>query len=93
MSQEAVKEVLLRCPHLASINLASCRGLPRGVKRLMQGTAELNDLREALGVPVPVKTSASSGATATATASMTTDNSDNNNSSSSNAAAALAENA
>lgn len=47
--------MLQHCPQLNSINLASCRGLPRGVKRLMQGTAELNDLREALGVPLPVK--------------------------------------
>lgn len=57
VSQEAVKEVLQHCPQLNSINLSSCRGLPRGVKRLMQGTAELNDLREALGVPVPAQAS------------------------------------
>lgn len=53
VSEEAVKEVLHRCPQMVSINLSSCRGLPRGVKRLMSGTAELNDLRETLGVPVP----------------------------------------
>jgi len=35
---------------MSSINLASCRGLPRGVKRLMQGPQELGELREVLGV-------------------------------------------
>lgn len=50
MSVEAVKEILIHCPFLTSINLASCRGLPRGVKRLMQGATELRELRENLGV-------------------------------------------
>lgn len=50
MSLEAVQEVLKKCPNLNSINLSSCRGLPRGQKRLLQGPAEMKDLREALGV-------------------------------------------
>lgn len=37
-----------------SINLSSCRGLPRGVKRLMQGPQELNELREVLKVELKV---------------------------------------
>ncbi|XP_017124633.1 F-box/LRR-repeat protein 6 [Drosophila elegans] len=50
VSDEAVKEILTNCRKMSSINLASCRGLPRGVKRLMQGTQELGELREVLGV-------------------------------------------
>ncbi|XP_031640713.1 F-box/LRR-repeat protein 6 isoform X2 [Contarinia nasturtii] len=50
VSLEAVKEILSNCRYLNSINLSSCRGLPRGVKRLMQGTAEISELRENLGV-------------------------------------------
>ncbi|KAH8371654.1 hypothetical protein KR093_008363, partial [Drosophila rubida] len=50
VSEEAVKEILTNCVHMSSINLASCRGLPRGVKRLMQGPQELHELREVLGV-------------------------------------------
>lgn len=38
----------MRCPHLISINLSSCRGLPRGIKRLIEGHAALNELRENL---------------------------------------------
>lgn len=52
VSEEAVKEILANCKDLLSINLASCRGLPRGVKRLMQGTAEIKELRDTLGVKV-----------------------------------------
>ncbi|XP_035785332.1 F-box/LRR-repeat protein 6-like [Anopheles albimanus] len=58
VSLEAVKEVLANCPHINSINLASCRGLPRGVKRLLQGEQEIAELRENLGVTLkrpPVK--------------------------------------
>lgn len=33
-----VKEVLLRCPQLSSLNLSSCRGLPRGIKRNYVGS-------------------------------------------------------
>ncbi|XP_061508805.1 F-box/LRR-repeat protein 6 [Anopheles gambiae] len=50
VSLEAVKEVLANCPHINAINLASCRGLPRGVKRLLQGAQEIAELRENLGV-------------------------------------------
>lgn len=50
VSLEAVKEILSNCRYLNSINLSSCRGLPRGVKRLMQGADEISELRENLGV-------------------------------------------
>ncbi|KAL9912980.1 uncharacterized protein LOC119641235 [Glossina fuscipes] len=55
VSEEAVKEILANCPLMSSINLSSCRGLPRGVKRLMQGPQELNELREVLKVQLKVK--------------------------------------
>lgn len=45
-----MKKILTSCHRLSSINLASCRGLPRGVKRLMQGAVEIKELRETLGV-------------------------------------------
>lgn len=48
VSVEAVKEVLDCCQALNSINLSSCRGLPRGIKRLLQGKTALNELRENL---------------------------------------------
>lgn len=54
VSLEAVQEVLTNCPSLNSINLSSCRSLPRGMKRLLQGPAEMKDLREALGVELKV---------------------------------------
>lgn len=50
VSLEAVKEILINCRYLNSINLASCRGLPRGVKRLITGNAAIDELRENLGV-------------------------------------------
>lgn len=50
ISLEAVKEILANCRYLNSINVSSCRGLPRGVKRLMQGNVEICELRETLGV-------------------------------------------
>lgn len=55
MSEEAVKEVLANCPLMSTINLASCRGLPRGVKRKMQGPQELKELRDVLKVQLKVK--------------------------------------
>uniref|UniRef100_A0A0K8VZC8 F-box/LRR-repeat protein 6 n=1 Tax=Bactrocera latifrons TaxID=174628 RepID=A0A0K8VZC8_BACLA len=55
VSDEAVKEILANCAHMSSINLSSCRGLPRGVKRLMQGQQELQELREVLKVQMKVK--------------------------------------
>lgn len=50
VSLEAVKEILSNCPYLNSINLSSCRGLPRGVKRQINGNAAIDELRENLGV-------------------------------------------
>ncbi|CAG5018434.1 unnamed protein product [Parnassius apollo] len=44
---EQVKKVLLKCPHLESLNLSSCRALPRGMKRLFTGK-ELQDLKDSL---------------------------------------------
>lgn len=60
MSLEAVKEILTNCVDLNSINLASCRGLPRGFKRLLQGTTEIKELRENLGVTLKVPQSSDS---------------------------------
>lgn len=37
VSLEPVKSVLSNCHLLNSLNLASCRGLPRGIKRLYKG--------------------------------------------------------
>ncbi|CAG9575751.1 unnamed protein product [Danaus chrysippus] len=54
VSFEAVKKVLLKCPHLESLNLSSCRALPRGMKRLYTGK-ELQDLKDSLD-PEKVKT-------------------------------------
>ncbi|XP_023934488.2 uncharacterized protein LOC112043346 [Bicyclus anynana] len=47
VSYEAIKKVLLRCPCLESLNLSSCRALPRGMKRLYTGK-ELQDLKDSL---------------------------------------------
>ncbi|KAL1131726.1 hypothetical protein AAG570_011339 [Ranatra chinensis] len=44
VSLDPVKAVLTQCPLLTSLNLSSCRALPRGMKRLYQG-AELTELR------------------------------------------------
>ncbi|GAB0097010.1 uncharacterized protein DMENIID0001_126000 [Sergentomyia squamirostris] len=54
VSLEAVKDILSCCPLLSSINLSSCRGLPRGFKRLLQGPTEISELRENLGVQLTV---------------------------------------
>lgn len=40
-----MKKVLLKCPLLDSLNLSSCRALPRGMKRLYTGK-ELQDLKD-----------------------------------------------
>ncbi|XP_075168295.1 F-box and leucine-rich repeat protein 6 [Haematobia irritans] len=84
VSEEAVKEILANCPLMSTINLASCRGLPRGVKRQMQGPQELNELRDVLKVQLKVKlpdniaptsisdSASSSTASATAASSKTT---------------------
>ncbi|BET01150.1 F-box and leucine-rich repeat protein 6 [Nesidiocoris tenuis] len=45
VSVEPVRAILARCPLLTSLNLSSCRGMPRGIKRLYSGSA-LNQLRE-----------------------------------------------
>lgn len=45
--------MLLKCSHIESINLSSCRALPRGMKRLYTGK-ELQDLKDSLD-PVKVK--------------------------------------
>ncbi|XP_005176033.1 F-box/LRR-repeat protein 6 [Musca domestica] len=79
VSEEAVKEILANCPLMSSINLASCRGLPRGVKRQMQGPQELNELREVLKVQLKVKlpetnTTPASSSTATATTTSANNN-------------------
>ncbi|XP_059049544.1 uncharacterized protein LOC131844620 [Achroia grisella] len=47
VSWDAVKKVLLRCRLVESINLSSCRALPRGMKRLFTGK-ELQDLKDSL---------------------------------------------
>ncbi|XP_066904375.1 F-box/LRR-repeat protein 6 [Halyomorpha halys] len=44
VSLEPVKSVLARCPMLSSLNLSSCRAMPRGIKRLYSGQA-LSQLR------------------------------------------------
>ncbi|KPI93276.1 PREDICTED: uncharacterized protein LOC106117258 [Papilio xuthus] len=44
---EQVKKVLIKCRHLESLNLSSCRALPRGMKRLYTGK-ELQDLKDSL---------------------------------------------
>lgn len=68
VSLEAVKEILINCRYLKSINLSSCRGLPRGVKRLLEGTKQIIELRENLGV----KLRGSKTATATTSTTSTT---------------------
>lgn len=50
VSLEPVKNVLKNCTSLVSLNLTSCRGLPRGVKRLYV-YSELNELKNALNKP------------------------------------------
>lgn len=50
VSLEPVKAVLKNCAHLVSLNLTSCRGLPRGVKRLYV-YSELDELKNALNKP------------------------------------------
>lgn len=47
VSLEPVKAVLNNCSLLSSLNLASCRGLPRGIKRLYKGHS-LTELRSQL---------------------------------------------
>lgn len=44
---EPVKALLSKCENLESLNLQSCRGLPRGVKRLYENE-QLMELRNML---------------------------------------------
>lgn len=44
---EPVKILLKKCQNLESLNLQSCRGLPRGVKRLYENE-QLIELRNAI---------------------------------------------
>lgn len=44
---EPVKALLAKCPNLESLNLQSCRGLPRGIKRLYENE-QLIELRNML---------------------------------------------
>ncbi|XP_060877435.1 F-box/LRR-repeat protein 6 [Metopolophium dirhodum] len=50
VSLEPVKAVLNNCHRLSALNLASCRGLPRGIKRLYKGHS-LTELRAQLNKP------------------------------------------
>lgn len=50
ISLEPVKAVLNNCHRLSALNLASCRGLPRGIKRLYKGHS-LTELRAQLNKP------------------------------------------
>lgn len=47
MSLAPIKAVLTKCPKLHSINLQSCRALPRGIKRLYTGEA-VKELKQSL---------------------------------------------
>lgn len=48
VSLPPVKAVLTHCPHLQSINLQSCRALPRGIKRLYPTLSAVTELRQSL---------------------------------------------
>ncbi|XP_063373075.1 uncharacterized protein LOC134661086 [Cydia amplana] len=54
VSLEPVKKILMRCPELESLNLAACRALPRGMKRLYTGK-ELQNLKDSYD-PAKAKT-------------------------------------
>lgn len=62
VSLDPVKAVLKKCRHLNSINLSSCRALPRGIKRLYEGTevaellASLEEKPKPKKVPTPEPT-------------------------------------
>ncbi|CAH1119054.1 unnamed protein product [Phaedon cochleariae] len=47
VSLEPVKDILKKCSNLRSINLQSCRALPRGIKRLYTG-CQVDELRKSL---------------------------------------------
>ena len=43
-----VRQVLCHCTRLRTLNLSSCRALPRGIKRLYDGVTQLSSLRAAI---------------------------------------------
>ena len=43
-----VRQVLVNCGRLRTLNLSSCRALPRGIKRLYDGVTQLTNLRAAI---------------------------------------------
>ncbi|KAG8230926.1 hypothetical protein J437_LFUL002958 [Ladona fulva] len=43
-----IQALLESCPHLCSLNLSSCRALPRGMKRLYQAASEIDVLRASM---------------------------------------------
>ena len=43
-----VRQVLVNCSRLRTLNLSSCRALPRGIKRLYDGVTLLTSLRSAI---------------------------------------------
>lgn len=58
VSLDPIKSVLRKCQKLHSINLQSCRALPRGIKRLYSGDA-VRELKQSL--EDKLKTESSSG--------------------------------
>lgn len=43
-----IRQVLCHCTRLRTLNLSSCRALPRGIKRLYDGVTQLSLLRTAI---------------------------------------------
>jgi len=48
VSFHPVRQVLCHCSRLRTLNLSSCRALPRGIKRLYDGVTQLTSLRTAI---------------------------------------------
>ena len=48
VSFNPVRQVLCHCSRLRTLNLSSCRALPRGIKRLYDGVTQLTSLRTAI---------------------------------------------
>ena len=48
VSFSPVRQVLCNCTRLRTLNLSSCRALPRGIKRLYDGVTQLTSLRAAI---------------------------------------------
>lgn len=55
VSLRPVQAVVTRCPRLTSLNLSSCRALPRGMKRLYDGDVALTELRSTFERPPKVE--------------------------------------